>query len=920
MKNKLFSFLTVFLAIPLMASCGNKKQTPTDEPSGGGSSEDSGTHEPMYSSEPIVPENFILETPQWCIKEEKLNAFNDVAQFHSKIDRDVDVNYTVYLELNDDAPSGFNDFDTYFSIANTSNIEYQLEYHHVSGNKYSADPEVGSYEPGRFYVATIEDNAPFHFFNKDPEIKEFHFNTTGEDVSVYKHLESVIELDLNEVIAKKSIEEITSVDDELWVRTRKEVNLQPGEVFLFKYEKLDRHAFYGKCTRSEAKDGQYFIYYKTPSMTDIFGGADDTEHDLNIYCQNYVPDELTELVLCSEQSIHDDIANSQMISDVFHKGYNDYARANGGVEASAKTWIEIMKDVRIIPKFGFSWPGWSFSLTVMVTVPFKYANITFMFQYYRKSTITMTGSVSARKALGIPYWADIAVSVSETIDTSLRFVICVGGTIPSGGGDDEDFNHLSTYVAQQAGTFEDADSKFQTIKDSKSDGVNFDGSSLTIKLGTGRFPFGGFFDVFIDFNFVIKVQAEIMFGYTYTEHTTSTILSYNSGDDDPKGSNSVTELSSSSSDISLIGTLTIDVGLHLKFGVGVCGLEDYISLSIYADIGIYVTIGGYANWSWDDSPGEGDVRFYGSFMFEVGWYADVGIQLSLFFVDLSVNFAAIRQPFWTYGNDDFFLERPIVEDTLNIGVSGINFDDLHYLRVKHFCPTYEQVSIDEYSWNQSVKFIDDAGDVIEGQIFSFSFEHGDNIKFENGQIIIKDNAPARFSDTLFVDVPKAIYPLKEGENHFLEVHINYFAENARDITFDGEVGASQYVGETIEIPGEPEEREGFKFYGWKEVETGLVYAQGETYTVPDCKNKHDNPVAFESVYRVCFKVTFYDGENHVISEQSIADGDAAKEPSPAARDAQMPDNAIFVGWSTEFDEITCELEVYAIYMYVDEEA
>ena len=915
MKNKLLSILSLFLAIPLMASCGNKpKDNPQDD------SHNEGPTESGYNDSAIIPENFILETPQWCIEREQLNAFNDVAQFHSKVDKDVPVNYTVYLELNDNTPEGFNDFDTYFSIANSAGIEYALEYAHVTEKKYSVTPEVGAYEPGRFYTATIEDNAPFHFFNKDKEVKEFHFNTHGEDVSVYKHLESVIELDLNEVIAKKSIDEVTSKEDELWVRTRKQVNLQPGEVFLFKYEKLDRHAFYGKCTRLAVENDQYFIYYVAPSMTEIFGGAEDTEHDLNIYCQNYVPDELNDLVLCSEKSIHDDIANSVMIRDIFHKGYNDYARAHGGLEASAKTWIEVMKDVRIIPKFGFSWPGWSFSLTVMVTVPFKYANLTFMFQYYRKSTITMTGSVSARKALGIPYWADIAVSVSESIDTSLRFVVCVGGTIPSGGGDEEDFNHLSTYVAQQAGTFEDADNKFQTIKDSKSEGVNFDGSSLTIKLGTGRFPFGGFFDVFIDFNFVIKVQAEIMFGYTYTEHTTSTILSYNSGDDDPKGSNSVTELSSSSSDISLIGMLTIDVGLHFKFGVGVCGLEDYISLSIYADIGIYVTLGGYANWSWDDSPGEGDVRFYGSFMFEVGWYADVGIQLSLFFVDLSVNFAAIRQPFWTYGNDDFFLERPIVEDTLNIGVSGINFDDLHYLRVKHFCPTYEQVSIDEYTWNQSVKFIDDNGDMIEGQIFSFSFDHGDYVEFKDGQIIIKDNAPARFSDTLFIDVPEAIYPLKEGENHFLEVHINYFAEYARDIKFDGQVGASQYEGESITIPGEPEEREGFKFYGWKEVATGNVYAEGETYTIPECENPHDNPVEFESVYRVCFKVTFYDGENHIISEQSIADGDAAKEPSPEARDAQMPDNAIFVGWSTEFDEITCELEVYAIYMYVDEEA
>ena len=906
MKKKAFSLLTITLLIPLLASCGKK---PNDNK--GGDSKDPGSGQ-TYSDKPLVPEAQLLEAPLWTIEREKLNSFDDVAQFRSNVEKNVGTEYSVYLQLNDDAPAEFNAFDDYFEITNSINIAYKLQYLSCGSGRYEVIPDTltHEYEPGRFYTATIADDAPFHFYNKDPEIKKFHFNTHREDTYVYNQKEEVVEFDLNEVISKKNMEEVTSVTDELWVKTRHALNILPGQIFLFKYEEIDRHSFYGKCTRVSETDNT--IYYVAPTLEEIFG----EEGNLDVYCENYEPDEMSELVLCSEKSIHDDVLRSAALRNAFYKGYTDYVRANGGVAMSAKSWIEAMKDIRIIPKFGFYWPGWSFSLTVKVTVPFKAINITFMFQYYRKSTVTMTGSVSARKCAGIPYWADIACSVSEVIDSSFRFTICIGGQIPISDDDDKDFNHLSSYVTEQADSFENADNKFKTIKESKEEGVDFNGSALTIKLGTGRFPFGWIFDVFIDFNFVIKVDAQIMFGVTYTEHSTNTILSYNSGDD-TESSNSVTELSSSSTDLSIIGTLGVDAGIHFRFGIGVCGLEDYISLSIYADIGVYLSLGGYVTWSWDQSGGSTtDFHVKGSFIFEVGWYADVGVQLSLFFVDCSADFVTIRKPFFTYGNKDFFLERPASGTDINIETSGLNFDDLHLLIVKHFSVTYMTVAIDEYSWDKEEDYLNDYGKMVTGNIFSFSFADGRYIKFEDGKLIVKDNAPAKFDDVLRVDVPKSLYQLQDGENHFLEVNIHYFGEYAREIKFDGVEKYAEYIGETIEIPGELEPRAGYEFYGWKEVKTGDVYAEGETYTVPDTATKHE-PVEFESVYRVCFSVKFYDGLNNLIVERSVADGDPAQAPTDAARDYYMPENAIFVGWSTDFNVITCDLEVYAIYMYVD---
>ena len=524
--------------------------------------------------------------------------------------------------------------------------------------------------------------------------------------------------------------------------------------------------------------------------------------------------------------------------------------------------------------------------------------------------------------MGVPYWADLAVDISEVVDVSYRFSIVVGDTIPVAGNepDDDLFQSLSDYTHSQADDFNDADKKMQTIKDSGKDGVKFDGKTLTIKLGTGRFPIGSIFDVFLDFNFTLRLEATVMLSMSYTEHSQNSIISYRSGDED-KSSHSVSELSSSSKTLMLIGQLGIDVGLFFRFGIGICGLEDYISFSINANVGIYLTFGGYGMWTWSKTPSGRKFEGHGGLIFEVGWFATVGIELKLFFVDLSCDFVSIRQPFYTTTNDQYFISPPIIEDNIiHLETHKVPVKDLGLLTFNTFSATFMKPSIQSFDPEVELDYEDDYGEDQHGKVFDFHFRSGQYIRYDSGYFIIKDDCPAKFTDTLYVDVPKSLYEIPEGQSHFIEVTIDFYDIQSRPVYFDDELLGYFRYGDTIEIPGRPEDREsqGYRFYGWYCQENDSYYGQGEDFIVPLASEEHKRLDLTSYYYPIVYHtVTFYDGLGNVIWTGQVEEGLDAVEPNEEDRDSLMPEEAIFVGWSTSFTNIYYDTEVYAIYIYID---
>lgn len=874
-------------------------------------------HDPK--DDPIVPRDELLEAPSWATSREELFSHDDDVFYHNNSDQNTLTDYTFKLELFDANDSAMESiFMNYVHVYNSQRIEHELTFLAAGDGVYEVSPVV-PYEAGRYYTIELTEDAPFHFYQKDPSMKEFHFDTKreGEDIEKYEVKSDVHRFNFNIIISKQDMSNIKEGEIRKMV-CKTSLGLSKDDHFLF-YDgvKIDRRSFYGKFDHEEYTSGAWSVYFYDPDLSAIFG-----EDGLQVNYQHYVPDHLEELVLASENEIKENLENDPDLSDFLYAAYLNYEPEQEHVLQSAQGWINAMKNIRIIPEFGFHWPGWSFSLTLRVTVPFKYLTITFIIQYYRKSTITVDASVELRTFAGIPYWADLALDISEEVDSSFRFCVAIGDTLPHADDPDTDFNHLSSYVVDQADKFENADNKFKTIKNNDEDGVKFDGKSLNVKLGTGRFPIGLLFDVFIDFTFVLKIEASLMISYTYTEHSVNHILSYRSGDDD-KSSHSVTTLESSTKSLSLIGTIGVDAGLHVRFGIGVCGLEDYLNVSIYADIGVYLSIGGYGVWTWTDSPSGNTFEAMGGFIFEVGWYASIGVGLSIFFIDISVDFVRIRKPFYTTTNNDYFISAPNIEDNkIYLETNKERVKDLGILTITHFDSTFMTIGQETYDPEQEMDYLDDRGNNQHGKAFKFSFASGEHIKYDNGYLVVDDDAPCRFTDTLIIDVPKSLYKLKEGEEHFLVLEVEYYDYSARPVYFDDATEPFGYYryGDTITLPEfSGDTPSGERFYGWYLNETDSYYAVGESFVIPRSQTKHAELRFTSDFYEIIYHtVNFYDGLGNLICTQVVEEGTDAIAPTDAERDANMPGGAIFIGWSIDFTNVYYDINVYAMYLFAEE--
>ena len=866
--------------------------------------------------QPIQPLDHLLPIPDWAVPKEELQSYDNDITYHQNLFADVESSFAFDIKMDTQSYSG--DLGDYVRVYDSTKIQHSLNFTSMGSDQYHVTPHV-PYEPGRYYTIEIKDNAPFHMAGKNPELKEFHFNVPSlGDTEVYNVKDSVHRFLLSDIISKQ---EFGNQDkDTLRVMlVKRTLNLKKGDHFLFwNGEQVDRHSFYGKFDHEVMQSGVNHVYYTYPELGEVFG-----EDGLDVSYHDYVPETLYDLVLISENEIKENLENSPELQGFIYEAYRQYEPEKEHLGIDAKEWIEAMKDIQICPQFGFYWPGWSFSISLRVTIPFDYASLTFFWQYYRQSTMTCDASIKLRECMGVPYWADLAVDVSEVIDTTYRFCIIVGDTIPTADDDEDDdslYKSLNGYAQDKCKDFKDADKKYETIKQSGKDGVKFDGKTLTIKLGTARFPIGWLFDIFIDFNFTLKLEATVMLSMSYTEHSESTIVSYRSGDED-KSSHSVAGLSSCSKTLMLIGQLGIDVGLFLKIGIGICGLEDYISFSFHANIGLYVSFGGYGMWTTTNSPTGNHFEGHGGLIFEVGWFATVGLELSLFFVDLSCDFISIRQPFFTTTTSQYFIAGPDIEgDTIHLELHKVLVKELGLLTFNTFNVAYMKPAIQDFDPEVELDYTDDNGTEKHGKVFNFSFKSGKYIRYEDGYFIIKDDCPAQFTDTLYVDVPHSLYKLNEGESHFIEVTVEFYDADARPVYFDDELLGYYRYGDLVKIPGSPKDREdeGYRFYGWYCKETDSYYGEGEDFIVPRAKEIHGRLDLTSYYYPIVYHtVTFYDGLGNVIWTGQIEEGTDAPEPTAEERDANMPENAIFIGWSTTFNNIYYDTEVYAIYIYID---
>ncbi len=875
--TKLFSLALVFVILVTIVSCGKSDPEPEPQP------------EPY---DPIEIEDKLLAEPDWSMAKDGMTDYSDEAEYYDTADENVDVDYVIQIvtsvvgEVIDvDNPS------RYIVIYDSEHIEHSLIIELNHDNVYNVMPRK-SYEKGRYYTVELLETPRVHLYDKDPEMKEFHFDTSREDTIItnYKKDSKVHEFLLSDLIDCEPVQDVKE-GDVFNLTFAKQMGLQNGDQFLiWNGVEKDSESFYGTfVSENRNSNGTYTVSFTAPDLSKIF---DDTD-GMDYHVENYNQGEIKDLVLPNQKDIENEVLNSGIL-DIFYYQYCEYCSyyPDEGEEMDIKTWTALLKNLSIKPKIGLNWPGVTFSLTVRASIPLKYGDIVFTMDFYRKSVYNADASFKLRKFWGIPYWADLTTDVTETVDTSFRLNVAL---LAHAERKEKDPAQMSDTIGEEIlknlWDMESANDHLKTTKNMK-DEIGVDGNAFRLPILKGRWPIGVIFDIYLDLNFEIKIEPEVMFNYNYATHTVNHILEYRSNDTSKTASNTE-EYSSSSHSIAIGGKIKIDVGVHLEVGLGVTGLEKWIHISIYVNLGLYMEFGGYYIWAWSNDPGGSKSYSGGVCQFTAGFYINGGISVAFFFLNFNFEIASLKVPFFNLRTDDYILTAPDLGDAkLNLSKGTVDLKkETNLLTFGSFNIQSLNVSMTSFDPEYETTI---AGN--KTKLFKISFKNGTYVEYNKGSVNVKSGAPLYFEDVLYVDTVEGGSKLPAGKTHLVEVPIIYISPKARMVKVDGEDYGYFELGKTTKLAKTPVEKTGEEFYGYRNKKTQEIFENGSDIVIKDLDEYNE----YESVYRkvITHKVSFYDGLGNLIKEKVYRHGDEIIAPDENER---KMDGYEFVKWNEEFD-------------------
>ncbi len=916
--NRILTFVVFLIILVTIASCSKSHDEP--EPP---KPDDSGTS--------IEVQDKLLAEPEWM---EEANVDYEKTYYYSDFDDDVSPNYTFKLEKNlpgdviSDPLDGFLVYDSQH-IAKTLTVTND-------GDVYTYEP-VTPYEAGRYYTITIYSNCRLHFYNKDPEMKEFHFDITREN-HIKEELKSTVKEFLFEDLI--SVEDVKKVAENqtYTLYFKKAMNLNKGEHFLlWDGKSKDNDSFYAKfISESQVGPNRYKVEFAAPDLSEIY-----TENGLDNHIQDYKSGRLEDVTPATKEELEEAVKTTEMQQYYYDQLLEYFPDAD--LRMDSATWLAIIKAIQINASIGMNWPGLTVNVSLTVAVPlevvtrgkFKSGTVALFFQYYRKSTYSADASVSLRKFLGIPYWVDIAFDVSEVIDSTFRVSLLVSiedeGIYNKISGNEkkqeDNFDTLMDYIEDNRGKYEQQSNKLQKLGDLK-DERGLEGNELKFPLLKGRWPIGGIFDIYLDIDAHLKVEVIGMVNFSYTTHTVDHIINYRSGDDS-KGGKSSEEISTSTYSILIGAKVDIELGLHVELGLGVCGLEKWVHISISVDVGFYMSFGGFFTIVYNVSGQGGDSTVCGAGFFEIGFYFKVSASLKIFVVDFNFNLVNIRIPFVTKSTSDYIISRPNLKDKelLITGSSNKLMDDL--IRFTTIDIKMMQTSESGFNPEREVEI-----DGKKSKMFTISFKNANSyLTYKEGNINTVNGIPALYKDTLIIDVNDRVCDKQEGSDHFIEVPITFISNDAREIrlrskdtngNYTYETLGYEYLGKVFTINKTPQQIEGYDFVGYKNLKTGVIYTNGSEVKVLD-SNTQDNVLAntYEAVYQkiIYHTINFYDGNNKLIKSLKLRHGSTIILPTETERQMEGYE---FLAWSEEvtkanypYDETTrvgSTIDIYGIYV------
>ena len=409
----------------------------------------------------------------------------------------------------------------------------------------------------------------------------------------------------------------------------------------------------------------------------------------------------------------------------------------------------------------------------------------------------------------------------------------------------------------------------------------------------------------------------------------------NAGGASEDAENTITK--SSNWSIAFAGNIHLEVGFRVSFSFSLLGLHDYLHAEAYAELFINASVSGMllADISFEDTI----TQFSGYMCIDLAVTVGmrVGLDFKLLFVHENVSktlwfFYLVRVLYenamehWsTAGDNEIYMENPSknLNDTNVLWFNCFNsvtmgFEDKKF-KAEDMISPFSGILVPQ-------AFID----WTSTHLFEFEvLDHKDYLSIdEDGRLHVSDIAPVSFDARIRIGVSNwgGTVSDKEFTVHFTDA-------DTRDvyITFSGgnhSPGSgihrlAIYVGayrptHTITLPEAPERR-GLEFVRYEtiidEEYTSDYYQPGQTVSISTLGNKKIIEIAAWYRDKEEYKVNFYDGNDNLVYEDIVYEGESAVAPYAAMRDRYMDTSKVtFVGWDRKLDDIKGDTDIHGIYI------
>ena len=938
-QNRLHTFLVGCTTLFLLVACGGKNQ-------------------PSKPDDPQVdndPESILKDLD---FKPTAPINLDKQAYYNSDHINDVEPTFTLKLGANpgigklkqDQVFSNVDSAQFREGIRIKSNKGQQVDFIcNVDSEKNQCEiaPANGVFLRGLIYTCAI-DNEDICFLDKNPVIRTIHFDVHRDDNYVYQLSKDLKYFDCSKVLREApqdstEIEDPNSEEAKNWFEnTTYDLiyaddsfsKLKEGDNFAicpFKGGKPamdDKNSYFCKFVKNEKIDGGYKVTYKNVDLHEIYKDENGNE-SLDVYFNERKVTEFRDVVSrFDEEEFKETLRNDLGYQRLIHAAIIATDRQND------VTTYDVLTHIQVIPTFSWSAPKYVFQLEAFVFFPINdagTASIKIGLTYQYISEISAGASYELETFMGIPYWINVKGALTQTITNKVSVDIAL---MRSFTPEEQDTSDMKEMVKKAYDKLENDPAYFMMKTD---DEYSTSGNERLVPICAINFPFASIFSFYVELDIHLVMDFRIMFEYNYVKTYTQRVLNYTT-DDGVENTANTDSISAYAHSIELLGELSYQIGIQLRVGFCITGLEKLFGLGVYFEGGLYFDLKGMVGISWGSDD---DVRFIGGVDIDIGLYGVIAGYVDILCCHPKYEFAKGKLPLIGY-NKPYSIIGLMTPDTIDISEKVTPLETTNLLMTKIFRIEDMKVDIIPIKPDDEIEItvpLEGSKKIkpIDVQVDSPYIEIKDN------NIVVADICPPVFTAHVTITANEGLTYLLDGEPLTKTVTINYRSKDAHDVSIKGISNVlSVEKGRTVRLPSlksvegwdekmecslEYDDSFGIKRGEFKYDATYydfVCFTDGINNYYPDSQGVFHtditlggadlvlSPVVKKIIYHTA---SFYNGKGEVIKVSKVRENTDAIEPTMEEIMAGM-EGYTFYGWDRDFTHLTEDINVYGIYYKV----